>query len=112
MSSGPRQTMPSTSLLVSPASSSACFMASSSRPSALTPLTRPSLLLPVPTMAYLSRSSLIGVFLFWAFLFAVRGGVSEQFRIVLAECGRGAVDRGRRLREAHAVAHEIDVAAA
>src|SRR6185295_1998635 len=55
MSSAPRQTSPSMSRVVSPASSSALLMASWRRPSELTPLKCPSLLLPVPTMAYLSR---------------------------------------------------------
>src|ERR1700728_3560464 len=56
MSSAPRTTTPSMSLLVSPASTSAVLIASSSSASELAP-TWPRRLLPVPTIAYLSRSA-------------------------------------------------------
>src|SRR5580658_4154112 len=56
MSSAPRTTTPSMSLLVSPASTSAFLIASSSSASELAP-TWPRRLLPVPTIAYLSRSA-------------------------------------------------------
>src|SRR5580658_2400943 len=56
MSSAPRTTTPSMSLLVSPASTSAFLIASSSSARELAP-TWPRRLLPVPTIAYLSRSA-------------------------------------------------------
>src|ERR1700759_1250602 len=58
MSSAPRTTTPSISLLVRPASTRAFLIASSSSASELAP-TWPSRLLPVPTMAYLSLKATV-----------------------------------------------------
>src|SRR5579862_9738592 len=62
MSSAPRTTRLSTSLVFRPASSSAALIASSSKASEFSP-TWPSRPLPVPMMAYLSRNGCIAVLL-------------------------------------------------